>query len=76
MGVGTNMRDDLYDGIPYWKVDDKPPWLQIHRTLAQQESAPGMPVMVWDVIPDGFIDSAGFRGHFIFKWREHSSSPF
>ena len=20
------MRDDLYDGMPYWKVDDKPPW--------------------------------------------------
>ena len=47
MDVGTNMRDDLYDDMPYWKVDVKPPWLQIRRTLAQQESAAGMSVMVW-----------------------------
>ena len=32
--------------------------------------------MVWDVIPDGSIESAGFRGHFTLKWGEHSSSPF
>ena len=67
MGTMDWNYDDLHDSTPHWMT---------RRTLGQQESPPAMPVMVWDVIPDGSIESAGFQGHITLKWGEHSSSPF